>query len=95
MATGPERRMSERVPCDDPLVIATYGLVSPEVTRCGLPARRVCVSADERGIGLETQHPLFTGERVRVEGGAVVREAVIRWVAAAASGYRAGAAFVV
>ena len=88
--SGNEKRRTARVRCEAPLAYTPYTLLLPRLESVSRQGTSIDVSVDNRGLSFVTPHPLFTGRRLQVVAGGVVRPGVVRWVAAVPVGYRVG-----
>ena len=91
MGHGRERRTAERIRHEEAVTYTPVRFVAPFLPEQACAARILDVSADGRGVRLETSRPLFTGRRLLIAHDGGTREAVTCWVRPCASGYVAGA----
>lgn len=94
MRDGLERRQSKRIEKKIPLHFRAVGPISQQTDALLISGTSVDVCENDRGVGLVTEHPLYSRETLVIWKENAVRTAEVRWVSVAPAGYRAGAFLV-
>lgn len=94
MQDGVERRKSNRIEKRLPLHMQAVGPISQKTLTFLTPGSSVDVCENDRGLGLLTEHPLYSRQTLVIWMDDAARTAEVRWVIAAPMGYRAGAILV-
>lgn len=94
MEFGADRRMSRRIEKRVPLHFRAVGPISQKTVAFLNSGTSIDVCEDNRGVGIVTEHPLYSRETIVIRKEDTVYTAEVRWVGTVSAGYRAGARIV-